>query len=131
SFNNWSVNETMVELQNLGSLWNKFMTQHYGHNTIHPTMIQHNAKLSPTWRRMINVKDLIEDHIVVLPQGGNTSFGYENRDGYGKLELNDHPLYDITISQAWNGDSWNMYNIKASNPNFRTDCLLNKTICPP
>ena len=59
------------------SLWANFMLAKYVANA-HPEMVGEPVGASATWRRLVQVRDLAEQHIIFVIRSGSSNFWFDN-----------------------------------------------------
>ncbi|KAL3516280.1 hypothetical protein ACH5RR_023182 [Cinchona calisaya] len=106
------------------------MASRYLQKDQHPGTCTISSIASPTWKRMIRVKDAAEENMVTIVRQGNSPFSFEDWSHEGSLSSfkNSQPLSDLSISQAWSGQNWNEAAILASHPDFNINLLAGRSV---
>ena len=95
------------------SLWAEFMSRNYCAG-LHPCLPEDSHWSSHTWRRMVAVQQVGEDHISWIVQQGSMDFWLDNWMGSGvlcnKVEIfHDHLVADFVDRGGWNVAMLNQY----------------------
>ncbi|KAL3510450.1 hypothetical protein ACH5RR_029851 [Cinchona calisaya] len=106
------------------------MALRYLHKELHVVVGKLTSFSSPIWKRMMNIKDVVECNMVSLVMDGTSSFWFEDCSHEGSLfsKVDSSPIHDISIANAWTGHYWNEDAILASFPSFNMNLLVGKTI---
>ena len=91
------------------SLWAKFMTAKYVRNA-HLGMVGDTVGASATWRRMLLVRDLAEQHITFVIRSGSSNFWFDNWLGTGPIAEGKGPipLPNVKIRDLFDGTAWHL-----------------------
>ena len=104
-FNAFSIKLWWRFRQN-ASLWANFMMATYCSNA-YPGMVVRSEGASHTWRRMLHVRDIAEQHITFIIHSGDSNFWFDNWLGSGPLAMrlgsvSDHKVSYFLVDGRWN-----------------------------
>ncbi|KAL3537483.1 hypothetical protein ACH5RR_000849 [Cinchona calisaya] len=104
------------------------MESTYLHNIMHVSMRNNQGYASPTWKRMLAVKDEMEENMCIRIRWGNTSFWFDHWDLNGLPPIPQQPIFNLILNQALNNGSWDKNLILSSCPNFNVSWLEESTL---
>ena len=89
-------------------LWATFMHAKYCRQN-HPCMVGVPQGSSYVWRRMIQVREVVEQHLCWLVRSGHCNFWFDNWLGSNPLcqrleSVLDHKIVDFILNGRWNQD---------------------------